>query len=351
MTTNRFKQFSLPQLTLLLLASVLAASVSSVAVHAAAGNQTIAKEGRGPVDGQVHILPVRGDIYMLVGAGANITVQVGNDGILLVDAGLASMSEQVLAAVRSLSDKPIRYIIDTSIDPDHTGGNEAIAKAGSSLKCCAPGGQVYSFVRPSGATILAFEGILDRMSAANSADQAPEGALPTDTYTGPKKFFFFNNEGIQLFHQSAAHTDADTIVFFRRSDVVSAGDIFTTAHYPVIDLKRGGSIQGIISGLNRLIYEITIPADKEEGGTMVVPGHGRLCDRSDVVSYQEMVIILRDRVQYMIKKGMTLEQVKAARPTQDYDLRYGSESGPWTTDMFVEAVYKNLTEETKPGKH
>jgi glyoxylase-like metal-dependent hydrolase (beta-lactamase superfamily II) len=127
--------------------------------------------------------------------------------------------------------------------------------------------------------------------------------------------------------------------------VVSTGDIFTPGSYPIIDLQRGGNIQGIIAALNRLI-EMTIPAAKQEAGTYVIPGHGRLCDQADVVEYRDMATIVRDRVQNMIKKGMTLEQVKAAKPTRDYDPEYGATTGFWTTDKFVEAVYQSLS----PGK-
>jgi cyclase len=296
---------------------------------------------------EVHILPVQGNVYMLVGAGGNITVQVGDDGILFVDTGVAQMSDKVLAAARSLSDKPIRYIINTHMHPDHTGGNEAISKAGMTIA----GGNVVGDIGASAgnqATILAFQNVLDRMSAPTGQQApTPEGAWPTETYTTPERKLFFNNEGIEIIHIPNAHTDGDSIVFFRRSDVISAGDIFVTNRYPIVDMQHGGNIQGVIAGLNKII-EIAIPAAiggndvLQEGGTMVIPGHGRLCDVADVVFYQEMVTIIRDRVQDMIKKGMTLDQVKAARPTRDYDPRYGATTGIWTTDMFVEAVYKSL---------
>ncbi len=295
-------------------------------------------------DAPLHVLPVQGNVYMLVGAGANITVQVGETGVLLVDTGLAAMSDQVLAAVRTLSDKPIRFIIDTTDDPDHVGGNEKIAKAGSTIT----GGNVVGDIGASAgntAAIIAFQTILDRMSAPTGKQSAaPEGAWPTDAYESSQKSFWFDGDSIRVFHQPA-HTDADSMVYFRREDVISSGDIFRTDSYPVIDLARGGSIQGIIAGLNHLL-DLTIPADvksKDEGGTMVIPGHGRLCDQADVVVYQEMVTIIRDRVQDMVSKGMTLEQVKAARPTRDYDPLYGTDTGPWTTDMFVEAVYRSLS--------
>ena len=281
---------------------------------------------------------------MLVGAGGNITLQVGDSGVLLVDTQYAPLSDKIVAAIRKLSDKPIRYIINTHVHADHVGGNEAIAKAGTTIA----GGNVVGDIGSSAsnqATIIAFQTVLDRMStpaAGASAPASPQGAWPTDTYTTPERKIFFNNEGVEMIHVPAAHTDGDTIVFFRRSDVISTGDIFVTNGYPIIDLDHGGNIQGVIAGLDRIV-ELAIPADEQEGGTLIIPGHGRLCDVADVVYYQEMVIIIRDRIQALIKKGMTLEQVKAAQPTRDYDPRYGSTTGIWTTDKFVTAVYKSLT--------
>jgi glyoxylase-like metal-dependent hydrolase (beta-lactamase superfamily II) len=291
---------------------------------------------------ELHVLPVQGNIYMLVGAGGNITLQIGKEGVLLVDTGLAQNSDKVLAEIRKLSTKPIRYIINTHVHADHTGGNAAIAKAGSTIA----GGNVSGNISDAGegAAVLAHQAILDRMSAPPAAGQPaiPFAALPTDTYITNEKHMYFNGEGIEIVHEPAAHTDGDSFVFFRRSDVVSTGDIFTPTNYPVIDLQRGGNIQGIIAALNHLI-EMTIPAEKQEAGTYVIPGHGRLCDQADVVEYRDMATVIRDRIQDMIKKGMTLEQVKAAKPTRDYDPEYGTTTGFWTTDMFVEAAYKSLS--------
>jgi cyclase len=305
-----------------------------VAAAAAAAAQS-------PNDAEIHVLPVQGNVYMLVGDGGNITVQIGKEGILLVDTGLAQKSDQLLAQLRKMSDRPIRYIINTHMHADHTGGNEKIGKAGSTIA----GGNVSGDIGDAGqgAAIIAYQKVLDRMSAPPAANEAPIpfDALPTDTYITEEKPMYFNGEGIQIIHQPAAHTDGDSIVFFRKSDVVSAGDLFTPDNYPIIDLPRGGSIQGILAALNHLI-EITIPADKQEGGTYVIPGHGRLCDQADVVEYRDMATIIRDRIQDLIQKGMTLEQVKAAKPTRDYDPEYGTTTGFWTTDMFVEAVYKSL---------
>jgi cyclase len=298
-----------------------------------------------PADVQIHVLPVQGNVYMIVGSGGNITMQAGKEGVLLVDSGYGNLTDKVIAAIRTMSDKPIRYIVNTHVHGDHTGGNENIAKAGSTIA----GGNVVGDIGKSaseGATVVAAQQVLDRMSMKDgNTPAAPSAAWPSDTFITDEKELFFNGEAIQIFHQPAAHTDGDSLVFFRRSDVVSTGDIFVTTSYPIIDIDRGGTYQGVLDGLNHIL-DITIPAEKQEGGTYVIPGHGRLCDEADVVEYRDMMTILRDRFLDMIKKGMTLEQVKATKPTSDYDPLYGSDKGFWTTDKFVEAAYKSL----KAGK-
>ena len=296
---------------------------------------------------EIHVLPVQGNVSMLVGAGGNVAVQTGKDGVLLVDTGLPQNADKLLATIRGISKGTIRYIVDTHVHPDHTGGNEKLSKAGRTIA----GGNVVAAIGESaaeGATIIAHENVLNRMSAPTGKQApTPQGSWPTDTFFVNEKNMFFNGEGIQIIHIPNAHTDGDSIAFFRRSDVIVAGDVFTPANYPIIDMQRGGNVQGIIAALNEII-RISIPADKQEGGTYVIPGHGHLCDQADVVVYRDMVTIVRDRIQDMIKKGMTLAQVKAAQPTLDYDPLYGSNTGFWTTDMFIEAVYKSLTE--KPEK-
>ena len=274
----------------------------------------------------VETLHVQGNVYMLVGAGGNIAVQVGAEGVLVVDTGLAQMSGQVLAAIRTLSDKPIRWIVNTHVHPDHTGGNEALAKAGSTVA-----GQP--------AVVIAHENALSRMTEAD----VPAVALPLNTYYGGTKDFFFNDEPILLYHHPHAHTDTDSLVFFRRSDVVVAGDAYLTTTYPVIDAANGGGVQGVIDSLNRIL-DLTVPKHEQEGGTFVIPGHGRVSDEADVLEYRDMMVIVRDRVRDMIGRGMTLEQVKAARPTLDYDGWWGADTGLWTTAMFVEAVYRDLSQ-------
>jgi glyoxylase-like metal-dependent hydrolase (beta-lactamase superfamily II) len=305
----------------------------------------LASAGYAQQSSDVHVLHVQGSVYMLVTPDGNIGVQVNSDGILMVDTGTAQMTDAVLAAVKQLAkpltNKPLRFIVNTDFHVDHTGGNEKARAMGKTIT----GGNVAGNISDAaeGAAIYAHENVMKRMSAPSGAQApTPTGAWPTDTYFGDAKELFFNGEALQLFHPKSAHTDADSIVFFRRSDVVFTGDIFTTTNYPVIDLQNGGSLNGVVDALN-FILDITIPAEKQEGGTMVIPGHGRLCDEADVVEYRDMVTIIRDRIQDMIKKGMSLDQVKAAKPTRDYDPLYGSTTGPWTTEMFVEAAYKSLS--------
>ena len=277
---------------------------------------------------QLHMIPVQGNVYMLMGAGGNMTVQVGSDGVLLVDTMYAPLASRIAAEIKKLSSLPIRFIIDTHVHGDHIGGNAALAALG------APGA---SPTDTGGATIIAHENVLNRMTHPAAKGETPKATpgLPNDEYFTPTKDFYFNGEPIFVIHEPNAHTDGDSIVLFRRSDVISTGDIFTPGRYPFIDLDRGGSVQGLLDALNHILH-LTVPAHLQEGGTRVIPGHGRLCDEAEVVEYRNMITIVRDRIQDMIKKGMTLDQVKAAKPTLDYDTEYGS------GDRFIETVYKSL---------
>lgn len=283
--------------------------------------------------GELELLPVQGNISMLAGAGGNITVQTGKDGVLLVDSGAAAMSAKVVETIRGASKGQVTYIVNTSDRSDHVGGNEAFARIGRPLP--------INRAAQASVFIVAYSTLLDRMSDRNASPPISDRAWPNDTYSVPQKNLYFNGEAVQIFHQPAT-TDGDSIVQFRRSDVISTGDMFNPAQYPVIDIRNGGTLQGVLEGLNRL-RQMVVPADHVEGGTMIVPGHGRLADMADLAVYHQMVTIVRDRLQDMIKRGMTLEQVKAARPTRDYDPVYGTDTGSWTTDMFIEAAYRSLS--------
>jgi cyclase len=314
-----------------------AASLLTLAVFAALGRTTAVGQAQ-----ELEVLQVRPNFYMIAGAGGNIAVQVGDDGVVVVDSGSAATADAVLAQIKKITSAPIRYVIDTSADGDHVGGNEKISQAGQTLFTGRTIGLPSDFAGTA-ASVLSTENVLTRMSAAQPAFAA--AALPTETFFYPRKYMFLNGEGIEVLHQPAAHTDGDAIVFFRRSDVVVAGDVLDTTRFPVIDLARGGTIDGEIAALNRLV-DIAIPSVpivSREIGTSIVPGHGRICDQLDVVDYRDMVTIIRDRVRDLIKAGRTLEEVKAADPARGYKARYGSTTGTWTTDKFIEAIYGSLT--------
>jgi cyclase len=290
---------------------------------------------------EIALQKVQGNVYLLVGDGANLLVQTGEQGVLLVDSGREELSAKMLAAVRTLSERPIRWILNTGPDADHVGGNLAVANILGSSRHVALVNTPFS-TAVSNVEIVASDAVLTRMSASDGTRAVyPVEAWPTETFVGDKDEVFFDGEAIEMWHAPAAHTDGDSLVFFRRSDVIATGDLFDTDRYPVIDTARGGSLQGIINGLNHVI-DLAIPEFEEEGGTMVVPGHGRICDEIDVVEYRDMLTIIRDRLLAMIHKGMTLEQIQSARPTLDYDPLYGATSGDWTTDRFVEAAYRSL---------
>jgi cyclase len=284
--------------------------------------------------GSIEVLPVQGSVYLLAGGGSNVVVQVGDDAVFVVDTNAAAMSEKMLAAIRTISKAPIRYIVNTSADQDHMEGNQAFA--------ASAGAPVNAFLG-QGARVYAHERTYARLAnPPDGSNPAPVGLWPTDAFGAAKKTLFVTGEPIEILHQPAAHTDGDLMVFFRKSDVVVAGDVFVLNSYPVIDVKRGGTLQGVIDALNRLV-DIAVPEYNSMGGTRIVPGHGRITNEIDVVEYRDMITIIRDRIAALVAEGKTLEQVKAAGVTLEYDGVYGTTSGPWTTDMFISVAYAEIS--------
>jgi cyclase len=314
---------------------------AAVAVVVCGGSSVLAAEvGNTGLD----VVQVRKNFYMIAGAGGNIGVQIGSDGIVLVNAGSGAKTPQVLAELKKLTDLPIRYIIDTAADPDFVGGNADLSKAGLTIFTNALGnnGVANTFTNGGGAAILAHENVLRRMSARDAKPSYPGDAWPTEAFTTMRHPMRMNDEGIEVWFEPDAHSDADSFVLFRGSDVVVTGDVIDTTRFPVIDLEHGGSIAGEIKALNKLI-ELTIapvPFIYKDAGTYVIPGHGRICDQADVVDYRDMVVLVRDVVADMMKKGMTLGQIEEARPALPYETRYGTQPG--VTSSFIETVYKSL---------
>jgi glyoxylase-like metal-dependent hydrolase (beta-lactamase superfamily II) len=292
-------------------------------------------------DGEIHALHVQGNVWMLAGPSSNAAVQIGEEGVLVVDTMTGPLADKLVAEIRKLAgDKPIRWIVNTHGHPDHIGGNAKVAEAGESVIAGNFAGQAGQ-AAANFAKVLTHENVEARMVQAQPP--IPQAAMPTDTFFTNEFEMYFNGEAVQFIHMPNAHTDGDVMVFFRKSDVLVAGDTFITTGFPVLDQNSGGSLNGIVASLNSIL-DITVPKDKQEGGTYVIPGHGRLTDEADVVDYRDMVTIIRDRIENAITKGMTLAQVKGAGLLRDYEGRYGSTTGTWTTDAFVEAAYRSLSE-------
>ncbi len=295
--------------------------------------------------GGIHVLPARNTVYMLVGPSVNAAVQLGDDGLVIVDTMRPADGQNLLRVIRSLAPTTtIRYIINTAAADDHTGGNDVISKAGRYL---SRERFALGFADPAAATIFAHEQALNWISMPHAGrEPVPADRWPTDTYFNERQEFFSNGEGVQLIHEPAAHTRGDSMVFFRRSDVLVTGDLFTPEQFPSFDAAQGGTINGLVAALNDIL-DVTLPGPNEEGGTLVIPGHGRLCDESDVGDYRDMVTIVRDRVKDLVNKKKTLAEIQAAKLTRDYDGIYASPS--YTGDMFVQAVFQSLTQPVSPA--
>ena len=318
----------------------------AVAVFLVSGweRPTIAQQASDDLD----LVQIRPNFYVIAGAGGNILAQLGPEGVILVDSGTTEAADKVLATIRKLTPLPIRYIINTSMNPDHVGGNDKLARAGLSIlpgAVAAGAGLDDDLVSNSGrASVLAHENVLTRMTAATGPQAPPFALWPTKTFAYRLYSMYLNGEGIQALHMPAATTDGDLAVFFRRGDVIATGDIIDTTRWPFIDIKRGGTLQGELDALNRLmdLAILNVPLQWLPDRTLLVPGHGFVYDKLDLLEYRDAVTVVRDRVQALIDEGKTLAQVKAANPTLGYRSQYGADSGPWTTDMFVEVAYNEL---------
>lgn len=319
------------------LAAMVMLSVALAGLPAHAQKARTTKKPAQPAEfaGELDVMHVKGNVYLIgaAGGGAHSVFQIGPDGVVVVDTQTPATSTKLIAAIRKVTSEPIRIILNTSFLPAHTGGNLPVTKVG---KFIGDRGEINV------ASIKGHEGVLNRMSGVVGNTPSPEEMWPTDVYYTGTMDLHMNGEPVILIHHPAAATDGDSVVFFRGSDVIVAGEIFTPDSYPVIDSENGGSLQGVIDALNRII-DLAVPVMNAQGGTLVVPAYGAIADEYSVVIYRDMLTIVRDRIADLIKRGMTLEQVKAARPTLDYDGIYGTAPRGWTTAQFVEAAYRELS--------
>jgi glyoxylase-like metal-dependent hydrolase (beta-lactamase superfamily II) len=322
--------------------AVICAGVASIAAQNAGG--AAARQAQ-TASAAVGILPVQGNVSLITGLGANVAVQVGKNGVLLVDTPPAALVPLVMGEIGKLADKPVRFIVNTSLDADHTGGNAALTQPPGGR---GTGGAPFAFVGLNRPSIIAHENVLNRMSNPPAGQApAPPGSLPTTEYFQPSMDFSSNGEAVFVYHAPAAHSDGDSIVLFRRSDVICTGDVYTPGRYPVIDTQRGGTVLGLVAALTQVLA-LAVPEAFEEGGTQIIPGHGRVSEETDVAEFRDMVVIIKDRIQDLIKKGMSLDQVKGARPSRDYDREYGAT--PADADRFVESIHRSLTTQRTGAK-
>lgn len=287
-------------------------------------------------DFELELLHVQGNVYLVAGGGGNTALLVGEQGVVVVDTKLSAASDELLALIEDNFDVPIRWIVNTHVHADHIGGNAELAAAGSPIGTSPSAGNSISDPAP----IYAHIGVTISMVSADDVDL---NGLPGNTYTSGSMEFYANGESVQLLHQPAAHTGGDSLVFFRQSNVLVAGDIFTIQRYPFIDVANGGSVRGLIDALNTMLA-IIIPNINQQGGTYVIPGHGRITDEYEVVNYRDMLTIIYERIEDAIARGLSLEEVKAERLSREYDPLYSSDTGFWTSEQFIETIYAELNQ-------
>ena len=258
------------------------------------------------------------DFWTLEGQGGTISVLAGSDGILLVDSQFAPLTDKLVAAIRKVSDKPIRFLVDTHVHPDHVGGNANFAKLG--------------------ATIFARDQLRYRLEHPNPAADgtpgkpAPEQALPVVTYNASLSIHI-DGEDVRLLPVVAAHTDGDTVVSFPRHDIIAAGDIFRSVGYPYVDLSSGGTLAGMLEGLSEIV-------DRAGPATKIIPGHGPIVDRDAVLAQRDLILAVRAKVAKLVEQGKSVDEAIAAHPTAEFDAKVPQSAQ--TADRFVRWVYAEV---------
>jgi glyoxylase-like metal-dependent hydrolase (beta-lactamase superfamily II) len=273
---------------------------------------------------EVKVVPVAGGVSMLVGQGGNIGVTTGKDGTFLIDDEFAPLLPKIKAAVKTLGDQPIRFVVNTHFHGDHTGSN-------------APLGE-------SGVVIVAQDNVRKRLglerihpSTKEKTPPAPPAALPLITFAESVSFHL-NGDDLDVLHVASAHTDGDAIIKFRKANVIHMGDTFFNGFYPFIDIDSGGSVDGAVAAADRGL-------SLSDAGTKIIPGHGPLGTQADLQAYRDMLAGIRDRVKALVAQGKTLQQVLAAKPSAQWDAKWGK--GFLNPDGFVSAVHRSLTEPKK----
>lgn len=282
-------------------------TVAAVMVATAA----FAQQGQDFSKIQVKATKLSGNFYTLEGQGGLIGALGGPDGVFMVDTQFAPLTEKIVAAVKEISPGPIRFVVNTHVHGDHTGGNENFGTLG--------------------VTILAREQLRARL--AGGPKPSPAAALPVVTYNAPVTINM-NGEAIQLIPIQSAHTDGDTMVYFPNADVIMTGDVYRSVGYPFPDPNNGGTFNGLIDGLNKII-------STAKATTKIVPGHGPIVDKNAVAAHRDMALAVRNKVAGLIKQGQTVEQVLAAKPTAEFDGKV--DPGGSSHERFLRALYGNLS--------
>lgn len=302
-------------------------------------------------DGDIHPWPVKGKVWLMAGqpSESNVVALVGDEGVLVVDTGVKEMAPKLLDSLRRLAkeqggaQQAVRLILNTNGLADHIGGNEVVRAAGKRI-IAGEESATANFFGDGGAAVWAHQNVLSRLvdeTAAGGPGAPTESQWPSDAVDQDVYGMVFSDEAVQMHHARRSTTDGQMMVLFRQSDVIAAGDVLNMTSYPLIDVARGGTIDGELVALNRLM-DMIIPDDQVSGGTVVIPGHGRLTDLGDVARYTVMITTIRNRVQYYKNQGKTLEQVLALNPSAEYDDRWSAKSGLGSAREFLTAVYNTL---------